>query len=1064
NTRNKVQDEIFDTVVNRDRSLILICWKGHEDVKDAQTALQQYVKEKEQEVKQNPQIAPTVGSRYYQLVSVPAARVGYYLPGRKSAVFRISFVSNNRRHVINVIKTGSAHLDEPSPELASLFNSIEFDLRQPVRPAAPKSPLPAPPAVEPVPQPDLTPPPVSPATPTQAPALAAATLSWKYDDKVHSVEMIDFEQNATKKYYDPTGNLIRYVRPDQSQMTFAYDSQGRLISKTRYDQTREQYTYDGQADRLASVTDQLGKVSIHYNPQGLIQEFIDAHGVTSRFDYDPQNQLRGVQRSDGESVGFAYDDRGELQQMTFDGKNPLEFSTSENGLTTTLREQDGASESFEFTTSGQLRRATDALGKTTSFNYGPGGQLVSTTNPLGETTRYSHDSAGNVRVISRSGTQDKVLLTYTKAGLPQSVTLPGDHKFQFEFNPFGKMTRTTDPLGRSFGYEYNQLQQLSKMTFPDGSSRNLVYDSAGRLISDQRSNDPATMYRYDDRDRLVEVTSATGSIRYEYDEYDRPTRVVDLWSGQLTSLQYDQRGRLIQLNDSLRGRTDYEYDKSGRLINVRNAQGQQVEFSYADSDLPIERRQAGGETVRYEYDLIGQLKREDSTVTGLKRYDYDALNRLKELTTPARGTRRYEYNLSGNLTRVQAGQAEFRYEYDPTDNLTTINIPGGGQTRFEYDGAGRVLSRKNALGQLRQYRWNNADQLEALTLEDGKQLSYQYGERRKPVQITEGQNVIRSHEYNEQGLPVTSTVKDQRYRYLYDRSGKLLETRNESQQTSVGYTYGNGDRVSTVLLPEGKSINYRYDADARLTQVTGPSGAEVRIEYDDLGRRKSQLTGKAAHIEYAYHPNGLLQRIDCKQNDGKLIYQAAYDYDSAGRIIRAVLQDKTFTYAYDSQGRLSETVYPDGRRETYEYDLAGNIKKRGTEERKFNVLNQLLSTGEIALQYSLTGNLISRSQLKETIRFDFDALAFLQRVALQNNQTVEYGYDPDGLLASRNSAGKMTQFLQDRKNIVGELTDGKLDRIYLNGNDLDQRFGQVIGNEQYYFITAPDHSVLAVIN
>ncbi|MEQ8854855.1 RHS repeat-associated core domain-containing protein [Gimesia sp.] len=1065
NSRNKVKDEIFDTVVNQDRSLILICWKGHEDVSDAQTALKQFVAEKQQEVRQNPQMASNMGTAYFQVGNAPAARVGYYTAGRQSAVFRISFVKKNRRYVINVVKTGSARLDQPSPELAQLFNAVSFNRIQPITPAppVPQSPLPTPPPVQPTPQPEPGLTTASP-EPVQQPALSLATLSWKFNDKEHSVEQIDFDQNVTKKYYDPAGRLIRYVRPDQSQMTFAYDTFGRLISKTRYDKTQEQYTYDGTSNRLTSVTDRLGTVSIQYNSQGLIQEFIDAHKVSSRFDFDSKNQLRGVQRSDGESVGFAYDTRGELQQMTFDGKNPLEFSTSENGRTTTLREPDGASESFEFTTSGQLRRATDALGKTTSFQYGPGGQLVSTTNPLGETTRYSHDSAGNVRVISRSGAQDKVLISYTKAGLPQSVTLPGDHKFQFEFNPFGKMTKKTDPLGRSFGYEYNRLQQLSKMTFPDGTARNLVYDAAGRLVSDQRTNDPATTYRYDDRDRLVELTSGTGSLRYEYEDYDRPVRIVDLWSGQLTSLQYDQRGRLIQLSDTFRGRTDYQYDESGRVTKVQNTRGQQVEFSYQNLDLPIERRQLGGETVSYEYDLLGQLKREDSTVTGTKRYDYDALNRLKEETTPTRGTRRYEYNPAGNLTRVQSGQSEYRYEYDPTDNLTAINAPGGGQTRFEYDGVGRVLSRTNALGQRRQYRWNHADQLEALTLESGKQLSYKYGEQRKPVEISEGQNVIRSHEYNTQGLPVTSTVKDQHYRYLYDRSGKLLEMRNDTQRTSVGYTYGNGDRVSSVILPEGKTINYRYDVAARLTEVAGPAGAEVSIEYDELGRRKALLAGKAARIEYAYHPNGLLQRIECKQNDGRLIYQASYEYDSAGRIIRAVLQNKNFTYAYDSEGRLSETVYPDGRREAYEYDLAGNLKKQGTEERKFNVLNQLLNAGETTLQYSPTGNLISQSQPQGSTRYDYDALDFLQRVALQNSKSVEYAYDPDGLLAARNVAGKTIQFLQDRKNIVGELSDGKLDRIYLNGNDLDQRFGQVIGNEQYYFITAPDHSVLAVIN
>lgn len=1071
NRRNTVNDETFDTVVNRDRSLVLICWKGHEAVTDAQAALRQFVKEKQQEVKQNPQIAPTVNSLFYQLVNVPAARIGYYLPGRKSAVFRISFVHNNHRHVINVIKTGSARLDEPSPDLARLFNSIEFDHQQPVKPAPPLSPRPVPPVVEPdpVPQPELklpppTIPPTAPAAPPSSPALALATVSWKFNDKEHSVEMIDFEQNVTKKYYDSTGHLVRCVRPDQSQMTFAYDTRGRLVSKTRFDQTSEQYTYDGQSDRLASVSGQLGKVTIQYNAQGLIQEFIDARGVTSRFDYNPQNQLNGIQRSDGEAVGFAYDGQGELEQMTFDGKDTLQFLTSNHGQNKTLRDSDGASESFEFTSRGQLRRATDALGQTTSFQYGPGGQMVSTTNALGQTRRYGHDSAGNIRVISQPGERGKVLFSYSRAGYPQSMTLPGGQKYEFQFNPSGKMIKTIDPLGRSFGYEYNRLQQLSKMTFPDGTSRNLVYDAAGRLISDQRSNDPATSYRYDDRGRLVEMTSGSGSLRYEYDDDDRPIRVVDLWSGQLTSLQYDQRGRLVELNDSFRGRTTYQYDDSGRLLTARNAQGQQVEFAYANTELPTERRQVGGETVRYEYDLLGQLKREDSTVTGTKRYAYDALNRPAEETTPTRGTRKYEYDDAGNLIRVQAGPSEYGYEYDLSDNLIGMSAPGGGQTRFEYDGIGRLLSRTNALGQRRQFRWNDADRLETLIREDGKQLSYKYDATSHPVQISEGQNVIRSYEYNTQGLPIVSQVKDQRYRYLYDRAGNLLERRNDTQRTSVGYTYGNGDRVSSVLLPEGKSINYRYDQQARLTGVSGPSGAEVGIEYDEHGRRQALIAGKSARIEYTYHPNGLLQRIECRQNSGQVIYQAAYDYDSAGRIIRAVLQDKTFTYAYDSQGRLSETVYPDGRRESYAYDLAGNLKKRDDQERKFNAFNQLLNSGETTLQYSPAGNLISRANPQGATRYDYDALDMLQRVDLQNSQSVTYGYDPDGLLALRNEGSQTTQFLQDRKNIVGELTDGKLDRIYLNGNNLDQRFGQVIGKEQYYFITAPDHSVLAVIN
>jgi len=117
--RGTVADQEFDTLLTNDRSLTIICWKGHEKVDDAETALAQFMKEKLQEQPDGQSFRTTVGG-------APAARVSYYGNNGTIAVSRICFVNDGRRYIINAVCPNSSSLDKlPSP-IANALESLQF--------------------------------------------------------------------------------------------------------------------------------------------------------------------------------------------------------------------------------------------------------------------------------------------------------------------------------------------------------------------------------------------------------------------------------------------------------------------------------------------------------------------------------------------------------------------------------------------------------------------------------------------------------------------------------------------------------------------------------------------------------------------------------------------------------------------------------------------------------------------------------------------------------------------------------------------------------------------------
>lgn len=1042
NHRNTLEDESFDTLVNADRSLLLICGKSHEEVAEPRMALQLYADSKRKEVSQDLTVAPTIRTDWFELGNEQAVRVSYSTPNQRSVIYRVSFVRGGRRYVVNVVLPGDASLINPPDAVRQLFESFEFT-----------------PDNTSVREKDNV-------VDNELASLTVPRCRWRIFDPGLYIETIDFDQNLSMKTFNKQGQLVSCFRPDLAHTEYEYDSLDRLVKQTRVDKSVETYQYDGNSSRLIAVNNGERSVSVNYTPTGQIASFTDALGRRTDYRYNELHQLIAIDQADGESIAFSYDERGELNEARFEDGEIFRFARNELGETIEFGLEEAVEESFQYNHLQQLRSSTDALNQTIDFRYGPGGELISLTSADGKTSRFQYDSAGRPTVMELPGGNSRSTLQYRSDGVPESLTLADGKAYQYEFSTTGRLLNWTDPLGRTFALEYSNVGDLLRMTGPEEQRVSYEYDKGGRVVSERLNNGEVRRFHYDDRGRLIEVSNADNTTSYEYDEFDRLAHVVDTQAGRISRFAYDHRGNLTRVEDSTAGMVRFQYDDQNRLRVIEQPGEPGVEYEYdGSSKLPAVQRSKSGEVVEYHYDRLGRMSQKDSSLNGRTQWKYDSSGRLTSVMSTGRGNREYFYDEIGQLTQLKGAGLDVKYTYDSAGQISAIDISGQRYATYEYDAGGRLISRTDGLGRKRMFAWNVFDQLVGITREDGQTLTHLYDKSGNLTETIQGESSLLKNDPGEHGRPTHTRIGEKNYRYVYDAMGRLLEKRDDDRDASIGYVYGAGDVVASVLLPAENSIQYEYGPGKHLTAVKGPSDARVDIQYDQAGRRQSLGFGAVAQLDYTYLDNGRVSEIRCLKSDGTLIYRAAYEYDDSGRIIRADMGGNNYSYFYDAWGRLVETVFPDGQQQIYRYDQYGNLVQLGNSQRHFDAARQLISTGDGVFTYTPSGQL---SRIFDTSgnqqNFEFDALGQLVSISVSEHHKVAFQYDPEGLLVGRSAGNRSTDFLLDRGHIVGKMAEGRLTEIFINGDRPDERLAQIIDGRVYYFITAEDLSILAVIN
>ena len=437
-----------------------------------------------------------------------------------------------------------------------------------------------------------------------------------------------------------------------------------------------------------------------------------------------------------------------------------------------------------------------------------------------------------------------------------------------------------------------------------------------------------------------------------------------------------------------------------------------------------------------EYDLNNEPKWiRDANPGSLRRFEYHSSGRLKSSSQILCPTNNIAYTL---------------YEYDTRGNLVEEIDPLGYCTTREYDALGNV-EKETKEGHSILFTYEAGGLVESITSPSGGVTSRYYTTNGLPKEQVYPDGTSSSIVYDLFGRPVREIKNGIVYQIAYDDINyKITRTHvatglSESQEFdargniirqidgagfSTERSYDGLNRVKTEKAPNGDLTFWNYDADAQI--CVHPNGEKTVNRYegsriastevfDALGNLNSRTTqsydpttnirqvvqGDIANTTWM---NALGLPLMIKNGDLTL----SYEYDALGNCIASTDgEGKTTHQKFDSFGRISQKILPDGTTITYKYDLDSNMiecnlhndttwkasydlmGRKCFEERRAG--NKSSERWEYTYQNGfLTGK---KDPINRIHTYHYDSHG---RIAcdMVNDWQRTYSYDPRGLLAS----------------------------------------------------------------
>lgn len=741
----------------------------------------------------------------------------------------------------------------------------------------------------------------------------------------------------------PSGKLIRVTAPAGHTLQFGYDTVGRAVKMTDPAGGAYQYSYSDTTSltaNLTAVTYPDGKVKTYLYGEPANVSATPATGVSythaltgivdengSRYaswTYDAQGRAtsseHGPLGSGIDHVGLAYtapdangnsstsvtDPRGTVRSYTFSTLLGVVKNTGITGLPC-----NGCSAAFTYDANGNVASRTDFIGHKTTYQYNLARNLetgrteafgtaqartittswhatlrlpTAVAEPLRLTT-YTYDTKGNLLTRTIQPTSD----TTGGAGLAAAVTGTA-RTTSYTYNTAGQILTidgTRTDVSDLTAYAYDTQGNLTTVTNAQNQLTTLGnYDANGRVGSLTDPNGQLTSLSYDARGRLVTRSSGTETTRYTYDGVGQ-LLTVSPPSGAVYTYTYDAAHRLSSIADNLGNRISYTLDVMGNRTKeqILDGAGNLIQTHSRTFDALNRLYQDIGainQTSTYAYDANGNLTSITDPLNRQSTHSYDALNRLVSSTDAAAGNTRYNYDAQDQLTSVTDPKTlTTQYQRDGLGNLTQQTSPDTGTTVNTYDAAGNILTRTDARGQIASYTYDVLNRLTGIRYSGGTALaqtvSYQYDQGTNGIGHLTGIT------------DMTGTTA-----YSYDPHGRLSgETRQPNAAPGISYTTA-----------------YSYDAQGRLNSLTYPSGRTVNYTFDTLGRINQIATTYNATTQIltsniSYEPFGGVHSFT--YGDGTTAPAQTYirQRDQDGRIASYTLNGKAMSIGYDAASQIS---------------------------------------------------------------------------------------------------------------------------------------------------------------
>jgi RHS repeat-associated protein len=706
---------------------------------------------------------------------------------------------------------------------------------------------------------------------------------------------------------DPTGRIEKIIDPSGNTINYRYGTSGDLLSIEDQVGLKTQHTYlESPPHFLETITDPRGKIifKTRFDAQGRLTSNTDALGNTIQKTYDPATLSESVVDAAGKTTNLTYDDRGNVISV----KDPL-----------------GAVRSFTYDSENNALTVTDPLGKVLKRVFDDRGNIVSMKDPLGKVSRSTFTAKNQVSSATDAMGHTGTLVYDDRGQLIQFINAVGQSS-SFQYDLQGRKTSFVDNLGIETRYEYGTGPRPTKVLFADGMSNQFQYDRQDRITRevDERGNE--TTYSYDATGRplsqrdamgglvltsyagpnLDKIVNANGGVtRFEYDDAGRRTKEIDANGGAIVN-QYNGNNQLAKRIDPTGDALQYDYRADGRVASVTDSLGNKTAYGYDATGNRTSVTDANGNVWRYEYDALGRVVKKFDAMGAAEVYAYDAAGRMTSVTDRGGSVMRYEYDALGRVVQIiDALGGVASATFNAAGQLKSQTDPMGNTTQFLYDRRGRLSQTIDAAGGIRTTTYDEVGNIVAQTDELGKTTRFEYDPLRRLIKQTDPLGNFSTNTYDASGNIVSSTDPLGRTtKFTVDAMNQLLST-TDPEGNATRYTYDSAGHRTSVTDPLGQVTRFQYDAANRLVSRIDPLGNASSMVYDAVGNLKQTVDRNGRKRSYAYDVNNQLIREDWLSESGAVVHSIASTYGADGAIASAADSDSSYTYSYDTIGRVT---------------------------------------------------------------------------------------------------------------------------------------------------------------
>lgn len=500
-------------------------------------------------------------------------------------------------------------------------------------------------------------------------------------------------------------------------------------------------------------------------------------------------------------------------------------------------------------------------------------------------------------------------------------------------------------------YTYNEKGQLTKITVKGG-------------FAEETSDVDYSVRLYDEKGNAIYAVRDGIAENYYYNADPSPETI---------RFSYSAEGRLL----TERGEDETRrYDSKGRLCLVDDGY-KAVEYQYVDAKT--------AKAIEYGTDGYYSTENyEDACVATLT---------VNEMGMPALR----ELLANGSITKTS-------YEYDSTGKLSAMHITDGdaaGNFIYRYDDTGRFVGGTVTsvadgmkLDVLQEYTESGAMESISMIARDleSEQILY------KQVYMMEYDDAGRLTQASNLGYEGASLAYKTVAQMEYDANGNLIwdrflqyspETNEVGQKQVARYEYDANGRIikykpgyyDDILNNDGYAFAYSFTYNAY--------GMLEKIEFLENSSQTCEYT-----YEYTYDASGFLSSIVGKEPGSSLPYrpEKTYRYDTYGRQVSCT----ELYYGHDYRD-FSKYVLSDKRETTFEWDEAGNLRKKTVQEYEsefdVNMVTSIHLGNKAVYQYKYNADHLCTEQIEA--KYDENGV-------LTYKSKTEMAYNTQGQITGKN--------------------------------------------------------------